>query len=54
MGDGSVRALKLPFLLKMPVIGLMNATRHKDTPVIRVLGAALRDALNQPARTRTA
>ena len=47
---GGVRALPLPIALKMPVIGLIYASRHRDTPLLGTLRTKVRGLLNQPAR----
>ena len=40
--------LPFPVALKMPVIGLIYATRHRDTPLISTLRAKVRELLNRP------
>jgi DNA-binding transcriptional LysR family regulator len=42
---GSVRRLPFPVPLHMPPIGLISATRHRGTPVVRNLQNVLREIL---------
>jgi DNA-binding transcriptional LysR family regulator len=45
---GGVRRLPFPVPLQMPSIGLISATRHRDTPLVR----NLRNILQQIVRNR--
>lgn len=54
---GGVRRYEFPVELRMPPVGLVYATRHRDMPVVRNLRNAVRDAIRDggtmvPAATR--
>ena len=42
---GGIRRHAFPVPLRMPPVGLVYATRHRDTPVVRNLRNAVRDAI---------
>ena len=44
---GGVRHLPFPVSLSMPPVGLLWATRHRDTPVVRSLRSNVRDILRK-------
>ena len=44
---GGVRQLPFPVSLSMPPVGLVWATRHRDTPVVRNLRSNVRDLLRK-------
>ena len=44
---GGVRHLPFPVALSMPPVGLVWATRHRDTPVVRNVRSNLRDLLRK-------
>lgn len=44
---GGVRHLPFPVSLSMPPVGLVWATRHRDTPVVRNLRSTVRDLLRK-------
>ena len=44
---GGVRSLPFPVSLSIPPVGLLWATRHRDTPVVRSLRSNIRDILRK-------
>ena len=44
---GGVRRLPFPVPLDMPPVGLISASRHRDTPVVRNLRSALREIVRK-------
>jgi DNA-binding transcriptional LysR family regulator len=49
---GGVRRLAFPVPLSMPPVGLIHATRHRDTPVVRNLRGILRDLVSKLGRAQ--
>jgi DNA-binding transcriptional LysR family regulator len=44
---GGVKRLPFPVPLQMPAVGLISATRHRETPVVRNLRGTLRELLRR-------